>query len=118
MKAVAKLNTNTCVLENEMDVFFIKINTQFIRVNKKEILFVEANGDYVKIQTYQSKFLVNHTMKKMESKLGRGFIRVHRSFIISLDRIEKINRNQITIERIAIPISLTYKKLFMEKLKT
>ena len=121
MKAVEKAQKTIPALSNSntnfIDAFFVKVNTQLVRIEKKDILFVEADGDYVKIQTLLAKFLVNHTMKEIEEMLGNNFLRIHRSFIVSLDKIEKINGNQVVIEKTTIPVSLTYKETLMKQLK-
>ena len=91
---------------------FIFVNADYkkVKINLKEILYIEGLSDYIKIYTGEKPILTLQTLKVMEEKLPDDrFIRVHRSFIVSLNRIESIQRNRIIIGKTRIPIGDNYK---------
>ncbi len=106
------------VQDSNADFLFIKENRQIIKINKNEIEWLEAKGDYVKIQAGQRTHLVHTTMKNIEDKLQKDeFFRVHRGFIIRLDKIDSISdSNQVIIGNASIPLGEKYKSDFMAKL--
>lgn len=78
---------------------------------------MEALGDYININTSEKKYTVHSTMKTMENKLGDDkFIRVHRSYIISIANINSIDDNIIVINNQLIPIGLVYKENLIKRL--
>ncbi|HEY9048055.1 MAG TPA: LytTR family DNA-binding domain-containing protein [Ohtaekwangia sp.] len=93
------------------DFIFIKDNSVLQKINFTDILWLEAQGDYVKVNTAQKSFMVHATLKSIEDKLPpQRFIRVHRSFVISLEKVDRIEENIIYIKSKAIPVSDTYWK--------
>jgi len=99
------------------DYVFIKSNSTLIKIAIKEILWLEALGDYVTINTSEKKYTIHSTMKSIEKKLPpQVFIRVHRSFIVSLDNITSIDDNAIVINKQLIPIGAIYKENLTKKL--
>ena len=82
-------------------------------VNVDDILFVEGLKDYIKIYTRQKLILTLMSMTSIESKLPpEEFFRVHRSYIISLGKIESISRHRVVITDKFIPISIPYRERF------
>lgn len=119
IKAIEKVRasregaTNTA----EEESIFVNINSRLIKLDFKEILLVEAKGDYVQIKTDDKKHLVHTTLKRIEEKLPSStFIKVHRSFIVNLDRIVDIEDNSILIEEEIIPVSRANKESLMKRL--
>ena len=101
--------------ETATDYLLIKVEYSTVKINFKDILFIKGVKDYVQIFTVQGKYLTVSTMKNIESKLPENdFLRVHKSYIISLPKIEKIERFRIWINENSIPVGDTYKKQFME----
>ncbi len=99
------------------DSLFIKVDSELINVNNKEILWIEALGDYVNIITPTKKYVVLSTMKNIEEKLPpKDFIRVHRSYFVRIDKIKKISEDIILVENKLIPVSKSYKKELIERL--
>jgi len=83
----------------------------------KDILYLESMREYVSIQTKEKRFLMHQTMNKMEEKLtAPHFMRVHRSYLIALDKIESIQGNLLTINGQSIPIGGNYRKAFFDKI--
>lgn len=95
------------------DFAFVKDGTKIIRIDFKEILFIEALADYVQINTTQGRFTVLATMKSMQANLPEDdFFRIHRSYIVRKDKIRVIEDNMILMETKNIPISRSSKQEF------
>ena len=83
----------------------------------KDILFIEGMKEYLRIHTESEKIMTLQTFKNMELLLPKQFVRVHRSYIVSLDKIDLIERNRIKIKDTSILISNTYRKSFFKILE-
>ncbi len=95
------------------DFAFVKDGTKIIRIDFKEILFIEALADYVQINTTQGRYTVLATMKSMQANLPEDdFFRIHRSYIVRKDKIRVIEDNMILMENKNIPISRSSKQEF------
>ena len=102
----------------ETDEIFIKRSSALVQVKYDDILWVEALENYVIINTYSEKFTIHFTMKSIGSQLpANEFKRVHRSYIINVRKINKIEDNSIFIKSNdgvkAIPMGKAYKEKFM-----
>ncbi len=103
--------------ENSNEIF-VKSDFKIVRINLDDVLFVEALADYVIINTVNGKYIVHSTMKGMESKLPNNkFIRVHRSYIVNLNRIDSIEDSCVVITKKIIPIGASHKDGLMARLK-
>lgn len=97
---------------------YIKIDSLLQKLDIEDILWVEALGDYVKIQTSDKLHTVYSTLKKLEERLSsEKFSRVHRSYIVNLEKINNIDSSNLTIGKKIIPISDNYKKALFNKIK-
>lgn len=98
------------------DYLFLKVEYQLVRVAYSDILYIEGLKDYVKVfrQSDPVRPLLSLTsLKALEEKLPtRQFMRVHRSFIVRLDRIDAVTRNSVHIGPATIPVSDQYKEVF------
>lgn len=95
------------------EYFFVKANKKTIKVNFSEILFIEGLGDYIKIHLDNSKLVTNLSMKKMLELLPEDkFYRIHKSYIISLDKISSIEGNMVSIQGNKLPIGNSYRQDF------
>ena len=100
-------NTNT--------FFFVKTETRIEKVNAAEVLYVEGMGDYWRIVTKNRRIMTLMNAKGIEEILHEpAFCRVHKSFFVAVDKIEFVERKQIKIGEILIPVSDTYQKNFFE----
>jgi DNA-binding LytR/AlgR family response regulator len=100
-------------LESGKDFIFVKTEYRLQRVGLSEILYVEGLKDYVSLYTPTERILALQTMKTMEEKLPASqFVRVHKSYIVALNRIESVERNRIYIGKAVIPIGDTYRDTF------
>ncbi len=102
---------------SDWDVF-LKSGGSYVKVNTKDILYIEALENYVTIHTPLKDYHVHNTMKNMEKEFPVStFMRVHNSYIIRLDKISKIEDNSVIMNNQVIPVSRSCKKLLMDKLK-
>lgn len=102
----------------EEDYFFVKTEFRLQKVNFSDILYIEGQGDYQAIVTKKGKIMTLQNFARFEESLPENtFVRVHKSFIISLRQIDKIERNRIRIGEKSIPISETYKDKFFQMLE-
>lgn len=99
------------------DYFFVKSNGRFEKIMVGELLFVEAADNYIFLNTVAKKFLVYRTLKSMEEYLSpHRFIRVHKSFIVALDKVDSLDGNQLLIGRHSIPVSRNYRETLVSKM--
>ncbi len=106
--------------KNSDGSIFVKSKYQLVKVKTKEIYFIEALKDYVRINTIDNRYIVHSTMKSIHEKLPPSdFSRVHRSYIVRLDKIMVIEFPNIIIDhdKKFIPIGNSYKEELMNKLK-
>ncbi len=107
------------VSEVQNDFIFIKSNKKTIKVNFSEILFIEGLGDYIRIHNLNQKIVTNLSMKKIADLLPDGmFYRIHKSFIISLRKIENIEGNLVEINKTKLPIGNSYRQDFLKYINT
>jgi two-component system, LytTR family, response regulator len=106
-------STNTI----EIDFIFIKTEYKIQKIMLNDILYIEGLKDYVSIYTNTDRILTLQTMKKMEEILPSSrFVRIHKSYIIPLAKIDTIERQRIFIGKNVIPIGDSYVKDFMKRI--
>jgi len=106
------------VLQQVQDFIFVKTEHKIQKIELDNILYIEGLKDYISIFTKAERVITLQNMKKMEETLPRSqFIRVHKSYIIALDKIESIERSRITICGKIIPIGDTYRDEFFKKIE-
>lgn len=116
-KAKQNIATNSSVVETQNNDIYVKADSKIVRLQLNNILFIEALSDYVIINTPEKKLIVHSTMKGMERKLPTtDFIRVHRSYIVNVKKIDTIEDTTIIMPTKNIPIGASYKSKFMERL--
>jgi DNA-binding LytR/AlgR family response regulator len=94
----------------EQGFVFVKDNGVLKRISIDDILFLEAMGDYVKVHTNQKFHVVHATLKSIEEKLPLSkFVRVHRSYIVAINKIDYIQEGTISIGKTTIPVADTHK---------
>ncbi len=97
---------------------FVKYNYQWVKILFKDIELIEALDDYIKIYTQGKSFLIHMSMKVVSEKLPpQLFTRVHRSYIVPIEKIDKWNKNSLTLDDKTIPVSYTYQKQLQEILQ-
>ena len=98
--------------KDSKDILFVKSNSRLVKVKSCDIYFVEALKDYVVINTAAARYTIHATMKDIEKKLSSiDFVRVHRSFIVRIDKIVAIEQPNLLLEdeKKLIPIGGSYK---------
>ncbi|MGL5890046.1 MAG: response regulator [Bacteroidia bacterium] len=109
------------IVENKdsKDIIFVKSNSRLVKVRTRDIYFIEALKDYVVINTSNARYTIHSTMKDIERKLSPNeFVRVHRSFIVRIDKIVSIEPPNLMLEdeKKPIPIGGSYKDELAKKI--
>jgi len=126
LKAVRKAKANVemanekpATINNGTDQIFIKVDSLLINFSLNDILYIEAFGDYIKIHTEQKTFVVHAKLKTVEEKLpSNDFVRIHRSYIVRLDKIKNVDPSNLEVGKTVIPISNSYRANFLSKINT
>jgi len=102
----------------ENNHIFIKDGKTIRKIQLQDILWLEAKGDYVKIVTPRSPFIIHATLRNMEEKLSGGeFVRIHRSYIIAVSKIDFIEDGIAHVQGSQLPISENYKNELLKHLR-
>ncbi len=111
-EALSKINPGEEKLSapGTSDHLFIKSEGKLIRLSHNDILYIESMGDYVRFVTTDKKYITHHTIRGVEEKIDSGyFMKVHRSYIINLLKIDDIRENDLYIRGVEIPISKAHR---------
>ncbi len=101
--------------EEDADYIFVKADKKIVKIQLNDILYIEGLKDYVMIYTPEQRIITLQTMKNLEDKLPAArFMRVHRSFIISLDKLKSVAGNFVEIKDKQIPLGKHYRDEFMK----
>ena len=104
------LTPSTTISSPDMDFLFIKAEDKLVKLKKDDILFLESMRDYVKFVTSGKSYITYSTLKNMEEKLiGQNFLKVHRSYIVNITKIEDIRGNTIYLQGSQIPVGKAHK---------
>jgi len=106
------------VVKNSADeeYFFIKCDYKYERIYFNDILYIEAMQNYVTIYTTKGKYITLLYLKNVEQNLDKkSFIRVHKSYVVSISKIESIENNEIVMQSYRIPISRNYRDEVIER---
>lgn len=120
LKAIEKVLKNRSVKINKEtdDIYFVKKGSTIKKISVNDISLIECIGDYVTIYTDSDKFTIHSTMKAIEQKFNNPmFLRVHRSYIVRIDKIEEIEDDSMSFGKKIVPIGKTYKQEVFQKLK-
>ena len=103
--------------EEEGEHIFVKSNLKKRKVFTKDIKWIEALGDYVKLVTEENSFVVLSTMKSFEKELPKNkFLRIHKSYIVNLDKIDRFNSKNVEVGAYEIPLSRNKKNQLVDAL--
>jgi len=96
----------------------IKVDKEVVDLPVDEILYAQSLGNYVKLFTVKKHYICNSTTADIERLLPpASFMRIHKSYIISLSRVEKFNFDIVVVNNSALPVGITYRRKLEEKLK-
>ena len=115
------LTPQTSLPTPQDDTLFLKTDYRIIKVNIPDIRYVEAMSEYLKVwlEGEQKPIITLLSMKKMEERLPQNFLRIHRSYIINLDKIQEVNKNRVIMDsETYLPIGDLYKEAFQSYLDT
>lgn len=118
LKAVQKAR-KTWAQEEETatSMLLVRADKRWYNLPHEKINYLEAYGDYVKIHTEEKTIVPKKRLSELEAQLPeRFFMRVHRSFIVRVDKIEYIEGNHIKINNDTIPLALNYKNILLDRL--
>jgi len=105
LPAIAPTPAQAPVMGSDTDFLFIKADDKLVKLKKDDILFIESMRDYVKFVTAGKSYITYSTLKNMEEKLaGQAFVKVHRSYIININKIDDIRGNTIYVQGNTIPV--------------
>lgn len=128
LKAIAKFNQYKLYLSHheaghlsnafEQAYMYFKVNKELAKVYLKEIIYIESIKDYIRIITDTRSLVTYQRISYMEEKLPDSkFLRVHKSYIVALDRVCGFSNDLVTIGEHTIPVGRSYKQKFMEYLR-
>jgi two-component system LytT family response regulator len=101
------------------DYFFIKCGSKYEKIPLDEILYIEGMQNYINIFTVKGKYVTMLSLKNLEENLaGKAFIRVHKSYIVAIGKIDGIEGNEIFIQASKIPISRNYREQVISQVVT
>lgn len=126
LQAINKYFQGIPVTENEQKVpstviksnfIFVRSDRKMVKINFEEMLYVESLSDYIKIYLSDKTITTRETISNIESKLPtKNFLRIHRSYIVNLNKAVSYTNEFVEIGKNAIPISRTYKENVLKKL--
>lgn len=99
------------------ELLFIKTGRTVIRIQFADIVYIEAHKEYLCIHTGQQKHLVYKRMKEMAASLPDSFVRIHNSYIINLQYVQKLGQQVVAIAGRELPVSAGYKEAFQQHIQ-
>ncbi len=126
LKAISKIvpeapvTTEPLVRFSDEDPFvYFKVDKKMVKIRLGDILYIESLKDYVKVVTLEKEIITHQQISYMEHKLPENqFIRVHRSFIVAIDKVEAFSATDIEMGKYHIPIGRNYKNEVTSRLGT
>lgn len=127
MKSISRFNFyNTALTENpviansfEMAYIFLKVGKGQVKIYLKDILYIEGLKDFIKVHTVQKMFVASERLSYMEETLPENkFARIHKSYIVALEKITCMQAEQVIVGSITIPIGRVFKNEFVKKALT
>ena len=115
------INTAVVSTVDEDNAIFLKTEYKVVRLSISDIRYVEGMSEYLKIHVegQPKPLIVLLSMKKMEERLPRFFMRIHRSYIINLKKIQEVNKNRVIMDKdTGLPIGENYKEQFQDYINT
>jgi len=106
------------VKEDQSDFIFVRSDRKMIKINFSEITYIESFSDYIKIHLEDKTIVTRETISNIEAKLPqKDFLRIHRSYIVSISKIDSFTNEFIEVKKKAHPISRSYKKDVLNRLE-
>jgi DNA-binding LytR/AlgR family response regulator len=106
-------------VEIDKKTIMVKSGSEIYNIKLNEIRYIESAGNYVTYYLADKKYMSLYSMSRLLKELpANNFFRVHKSYIVNLSYISKIERHQVTIENSKIPIGKIYREAFLQAIKT
>ncbi|MEN2398813.1 LytTR family DNA-binding domain-containing protein [Flavobacterium sp. MC2016-06] len=111
-------NTTTKSEEAVANSVSVKVDGYFIEIELDKLLFAQSFGNYVKLHTTKRTYLASITTSELEKCLPeKNFMRIHKSYIVALDKIEETEKDFVIIKNEKLPVGITYKRELSDRLK-
>ncbi|MFD0749948.1 LytR/AlgR family response regulator transcription factor [Mucilaginibacter calamicampi] len=126
MKAIAKfidyrdsqVNKGAPISDDGAYMFF-KVGREQVKIFLKDIIFIEGLADYIKVHTKDRSYIASEKLGYMEQKLPlNAFVRIHKSFIVALDKITSYTAEQVILDNKALPLGRLFKAGFLKSIQT
>jgi len=121
LQAINKIQDSKTIVSNELNsnFIFVKTENRLEKINIDEILFIEGMRDYRRIHTIHKRIMTLQNFSELEQLLPAKLIcRVHKSYMVSISKIDEIERSRIKISKHIIPISETYRNHFFSQINS
>lgn len=116
-RALRKVGAEEASLGNSEHVVFVRTGTEIARVDLREVRFVKSESNYVRFTLEEKEITTLMNMRDLEQKLPSSFVRVHRSFIVNMDHVDRLDSNDIKVGRALVPVSDSYRDELLSRLK-
>lgn len=111
----SSMAVNNAAQPTELSHLFLKNDGNYIKVSFDDILYVRSWGNYIKVHTDKSTYISPMTTSQIEQKLDKArFKRIHKSYIVSLDKIDRISGGRVMLKDVSLPIGNTYRRELIE----
>ena len=111
----AQENLNKRIAEKQLDFIFVKTENRLEKIMINDILYIEGMRDYLRIHTSNKKIMTLQSFNELEQLIPAHLVcRVHKSYMVAINKIESIERSRIKIADQLIPVSETYKEAFLQ----
>jgi two-component system LytT family response regulator len=115
-KAIEKVKQRTHKGSNINDQFFLKDGNALTKISMSDVLYIKSAGNYLEFITANKKVMTLMTMKEIMPKLTSNFQRTHRSYIVNVDKVDKVSSEGVIVLCDTIPLSKTYEEAFVHQL--
>lgn len=117
-KAISNENRLNAVAQaSEQCEIYIKADGRYVRLSYSDIMYFENVGDYVKVVSFQGNYIIHGSMKSIDSRISHPrFLKIHRSYIVNMDKIKDIEDHTIVIEKKVIPVSRSHRPILMRSI--
>ncbi len=118
---IVSTNTQHPTPNTQPDTLFVKTDYRMVKISIADIRYIEGMSEYLKIylEGEEKPIITLLSMKKIESRLPENFMRIHRSYIVNLHKIQEVNKNRIIMDaETFLPIGDMYKEAFQHYLDT
>jgi DNA-binding LytR/AlgR family response regulator len=119
LKAVEKARTRLreTITEDKEKFLMVKADKRLYKLAIKDISYIEALGDFVKVHTHEKVYITSGTLKEYMHKLAnQGFLQIHKSYIVALHAITFLDGNQVSVKDAFLPVGHTYKQHLLDEL--